>query len=390
MTVFLTEPVAQQIVQRAMNIIPHNVNVMDRAGIIIGTGFPERKHQVHAGALKVLESGRAFDIDASHATRLKGVQAGINRPIRFRREIIGVVGVTGAPEAVSQFADLVVMTAELMVENASVMSEIHWNQRQRENVVSEMIHGEAEVDDLFEIRTRKLGIDPHLPRVAIVISARTRDGRDLKVHDIEHIQQLLCHHRPENLVALVCPTQAVVLHKIDTAHQWHPDQVDDYIQKVMGKIEAYGDIEFRIAVGRYVPGLNGLAISYQTAQEALQLGLELNPEKRLYRYYDYQMDSLLLELNTSWKGREFQHIIKPLIAKDNRGTLQKTLRRYIDCHGDSGVTANSLHIHRNTLNYRLERIEQLTGRNPRHFHDLLFLHFSLRLHELKNCRKGTE
>ncbi len=102
MTAYLTEPVAQQIVQRAMNIIPHNVNVMDRAGIIIGTGFPERKHQVHAGALKVLESGQAFDIDASQATRLKGVQAGINRPIRFRREIIGVVGVTGAPEAVSQ------------------------------------------------------------------------------------------------------------------------------------------------------------------------------------------------------------------------------------------------------------------------------------------------
>lgn len=390
MSTFLTEPVAQQIVQRAMNIITHNVNVMDvmdRTGIIIGTGYPERKYQVHAGALKVIESGRAFDIDTLQATRLKGVQSGINRPIRFRREIIGVVGVTGAPEAVSQFADLVVMTAELMVENASVMSEIHWNQRQKENVVSEMIHGEAEVDDLFEVRTRKLGIDPHLPRVAMVVSARTRDGRDLKVYDIERIQQLLCYHRPENLVALVCPTQAVVLYKIDTAHKWHPDQIDDYVRKIMRKIEAYGDIDYRIAVGRYVPGLSGLAISYQSAQEALQLGLGLNPEKRLYRYFDYQMDSLLLELNTSWKGREFQQLIQPLIAKDARGTLQKTLRRYIDCHGDTGATASSLHIHRNTLNYRLEKIELLTGRNPRHFQDLLFLHFSLRLHELKNCRR---
>lgn len=191
--------------------------------------------------------------------------------------------------------------------------------------------------------------------------------------------------RPENLVTLVCPTQAVVLHKVDTAHQWHPDQVADYVQKVIRKIEAYGDIDYRIAVGRYVAGLGGLAISYQTAQEALQPGLELNPEKRLYRSYNYQMDSLLLELNTSWKGREFQHIIKPLIAKDSRGTLQKTLSRYIDCHGDPGVTANSLHIHRNKLNYRIEKIEQLTGRNPRHFNDLLFLHFSLRLHELKFC-----
>lgn len=386
MTVFLTEPVAQQIVQRAMKIIQHNVNVMDRTGIIIGTGYPERKHHVHAGALKVLESGQAFDIDTAQAALLKGVQPGINRPIRFRREIIGVVGVTGEPATVSQFADLVVMTAELMVENASVMSEIHWNQRQKENLVSELIHGEAEMDDLFEIRTQRLNIDPHLPRVAIIVSARTRDGRDLKVYDIEHIQQLLCHNQPDNLVALICPTQAVVLHKIDTVHQWHPDQIGNYVGKIMRKIAAYGDIDYRVAVGRYVPGLSGLVISYQSAQEALQLGLELNPKKRLYRYFDYQMDSFLLELNTSWKGREFQYLLQPLISRDVRGTLQKTLRCYIDCHGDTGATTERLHIHRNTLNYRLDKIAQLTGRNPRHFQDLLFLHFSLRLNELKNCR----
>ncbi|WP_230460143.1 sugar diacid recognition domain-containing protein [Sansalvadorimonas verongulae] len=381
----MTEPVAQQIVQRAMKIIPHNVNVMDRAGIIIGTGLPERKYQVHAGALKVLETGIAFDVSASQAVQLEGVQPGINRPIRFRREIIGVVGVTGNPESVSQFADLVVMTAELMVENASVISEIHWNKRQRENVVSEMIYGEAERDELFEVRTRKLGIDPDIPRVAILVSAKTREGKDLKVHDIESIQQLLSDNQPENLVALVCPTQVIVLHRVSIPHKWHPDQVDPYLVKIMKRIESFADIDYRIAVGRYVPGLNGLAISYQSAQEAFQVGAELDPNKRLYRYYDYQMDSLMLELKNSWKGKELLHLIEPLIEKDSRGVLQKTLRRYIDSRSDVGVTASSLYIHRNTLNYRLDRIRKLTGRNPRHFNDLLFLHFSLRLHELKNC-----
>ena len=382
---FLTEPVAQQIVQRAMKIIPHNVNVMDRAGIIIGTGFPERKYQIHGGALKVLETGVAFDISHAQAAQLEGVQPGINRPIRFRREIIGVVGVTGEPDTVSQFADLVVMTAELMVENASVLSEIHWNQRQRENVVSEMIHGEAERDELFDVRTRKLGIRPDIPRVAILVSAKNPEGKDVKVHDIESIQQLLQDKEPDNLVALVCPTQAVVLHRVSTPHKWHPDQVESFLQKIMKRIEGFGDIDYRIAVGRYVPGLNGLAISYQSAQEAFQVGSELDPTSRLYRYYDYQMDSLMLELKNSWKGKELLHLIEPLIAKDGRGVLQKTLRRYIDSHSDAGITARSLHIHRNTLNYRLGRIRELTGRNPRHFNDLLFLHFSLRLHELKNC-----
>ena len=382
---YLTELVAQQIVQRAMKIIPHNVNVMDRAGIIIGAGFSERKHQIHAGALRVLETGVAFDINTTQADKLKGVQPGINRPIRFRREIIGVVGVTGDPDKVSQFADLVVMTAELMIENASVLSEIHWNQRQRENVVTEMIYGEAERDELFDVRTRKLGIDPELPRVAILVSARTSEGKDLKVHDIEAIQQLLCADQPDNLVALVCPTQVVVLHRVTNPQKWHPDLVEPFLGIFMKRIESFPNVDYRLAVGGYVPGLNGLSISYQSAQEAFQVGTELHPDQRLYRYYDYQMDSLMLELRKSWKGEELMHLIAPLIERDGRGVLQKTLRRYIDSRSDTGMTAQSLHIHRNTLNYRLDRIHELTGRNPRHFNDLLFLHFSLRLYELKNC-----
>lgn len=385
MPVFLTASVAQQIVQRAMTIIDHNVNVMDRTGIIIGTGSPERMHQVHEGALKVLDSGQAYDIQPHQAARLKGVQPGINRPVRFRREIVGVVGVTGQPEAVSHYADLVVMTAELMIENASVLAEIHWNQRQRDNIVSEMIHGEAEVDELFAVRTRKLGINPHLPRVAMVVSFKTRKGKDLNVDEVEAVQQCLRQNGSEDLVALVCPTQAVVLHKINNTQPWHPDQVSNYLNRLILALESFDDLDFRIALGRYVEGLRGIPISYQSAQEALQLGNELNPGETLYRYFDYQLDSLLLDLAGGWKGRDLQHIIQPLIRADSRGTLRKTLRGFIDQHGDSGATARKLYIHRNTLSYRLDRIHQLTGRNPRHFSDLLFLHFSLRLHELQNC-----
>lgn len=109
MAVFLTESVAQRIVDRAMTIINRNVNVMDRTGIIIGSGDSQRLHHVHEGALRVLEYGQAYEIGNCHVKTLKGVQPGINLPIRFRGEIVGVVGVTGAPKEVAQFADLVVM-----------------------------------------------------------------------------------------------------------------------------------------------------------------------------------------------------------------------------------------------------------------------------------------
>ncbi|KEQ17717.1 sugar diacid recognition domain-containing protein [Endozoicomonas numazuensis] len=385
MPVYLTEPVAQRIVDRAMSIIGRNVNVMDRTGIIIGTGDSDRLHKIHEGAVRVLETGNQYDIDKTNADKLKGVQHGINRPIRFRREVVGVVGVTGTPSDVSQFADLVVMTAELMIENASVMSEIHWNQRQRENIISEMIHGEAESDDLFEVRTRKLGINPHIARVALLFSLKSEQGKDLSVEKVEHIQQLLKYNHPDDLVALICPTQIVLLHTIDDSITWHPDNILKFLKSLMLRIESLGEIQYRVALGRFIPGLRGLPLSYQSAQEAMQLGLELEPEKKLYRYFDFQLDSLLLEHVGSWKGEELRSLAKPLIDVDSRKILRKTLRTYINQHTDANATTKKLHIHRNTLTYRLDKIHQLTGRNPRRFDDLIFLHFALRLYEIQNC-----
>ena len=383
MPIFLTELVAQRIVDRSMAIINYNVNVMDRTGIILGSGDSHRLHQVHEGALKVLEHGQAYSIAHTHAQKIRGAQPGINLPIRFRGEIIGVVGISGSPEKVTQFADLVVMTAELMIENASMMSEIHWNKRQCENIIFEMIHGEAEQDDLFKIRTKRLGIDPNLPRVPIVISMKTKAGKDLSIEEIEQVHQVLEQGHPDDLIAMVCPTQAVLLHTIPATRDCHSNQMSEFIQTTINRLKAFGKIDFCIAQGAYIPGIKNIPLAYRSAQEALQLGNRLNPGKYSYCYHDYQMDSLLLELTNSWKAWELKALIQPLIQTDKNNTLTKTLRVFISQHADISATSQQLHIHRNTLSYRLERIENLTGRNPKLFNDLIFLHFSLRLHEIK-------
>ena len=50
----LTARLAQDIVVRTMQIIDCNINVMDSAGRIIGSGDPERVGEMHEGALLVL------------------------------------------------------------------------------------------------------------------------------------------------------------------------------------------------------------------------------------------------------------------------------------------------------------------------------------------------
>jgi carbohydrate diacid regulator len=114
----LDHDLAQDIVDRAMAILPCNVNVMDSQGLILGSGEPERINTRHEGAQLVLANGRVVEIDAPTAKHLKGVQPGINLPLMLDQRLIGVLGITGEPEQLRTYAELVRMTAEMLVRPA--------------------------------------------------------------------------------------------------------------------------------------------------------------------------------------------------------------------------------------------------------------------------------
>lgn len=58
--------------------------------------------------------------------------------------------------------------------------------------------------------------------------------------------------------------------------------------------------------------------------------------------------------------------------------LARTAEVYLDCAGQAGRTASELSIHRQTLYYRLSRVEQLTGLDLDDGEDRLLLHMALK------------
>lgn len=107
---------AKKIVKRAMKIIHHSVNVMDHDGVIIASGNSTRLNQRHTGAVLALRENRVVEIDQALAQKWNfEAQPGINLPIHYLGKNIGVVGISGEPTQVKQYAELVKMTAELIV-----------------------------------------------------------------------------------------------------------------------------------------------------------------------------------------------------------------------------------------------------------------------------------
>ena len=69
--------------------------------------------------------------------------------------------------------------------------------------------------------------------------------------------------------------------------------------------------------------------------------------------------------------------VRPLLSPAHR-ELARTAEVYLDCAGQAGRTAAELGIHRQTLYYRLSRVEQLTGLDLDDGEDRLLLHMALK------------
>lgn len=170
---------ARQIVQRAMKIIPYSVNVMDEHGVIIASGEPSRLRQRHEGAILALKENRIVEIDSATANQLKGVRSGINLPISFHEQLIGVVGITGEPEEVRAYAELVKMAAELVIEHMVLIEQRQWDKRYREELINQLILRENSTESLRSMAVY-LGIDLAVPRVVLIIELSQPDREALR------------------------------------------------------------------------------------------------------------------------------------------------------------------------------------------------------------------
>ncbi|WP_146064705.1 CdaR family transcriptional regulator, partial [Streptomyces sp. SM1] len=76
-------------------------------------------------------------------------------------------------------------------------------------------------------------------------------------------------------------------------------------------------------------------------------------------------------------GSSHDPAVSPLFSPAQAG-LARTAETYLDCAGQAGRTAAELGIHRQTLYYRLSRVEQLTGLDLDDGEDRLLLHMALK------------
>lgn len=360
----LDSALAQLIVDRAMAILPHNINVMAEQGMIIGTGDPQRLHTRHEGAQLVLANRRVVEIDGQAAACLRGVRPGVNLPLFHAERLIGVLGITGEPDLVRPYAELVRMAAEVLVEQRQLQVERHWQRHQLE----------AWLCQLADPRTELVPLAAEAERIGLLLSWRqqvcilelTEEGdalpRRARLMDALSRQGQLC--APLSARELIC-CRPYSVERDDRA--WL-DQADE---------RGWGIA--RLCVSDPQACIGDLREAALATRTLLAFGRACQPGQRLLRLEDHRLATLLFSQRDSWLLRRWLGPLERLLAEDADGVLRETLLAWREHDGHTQACARALGIHRNTLRYRLERIAELGGFGQVRHDQLWFLCLGLEL-----------
>jgi carbohydrate diacid regulator len=373
-TNLLAESTARQIVQRAMGIINHSVNVMDSNGVIIASGNPSRLFQRHEGAVLALTENRVVEIDAVTAAHLKGVRPGINLPFSFRSQQVGVIGISGEPTQVRAYAELVKMAAELMVEQAALLSQNQWEKRYREELANQLLQSQPASASL-EAMAAYLGLDLQLPRIVWILELQDPQPNLLRelLAELEHTQR-------EALLAITGLNEMVLLRPASLVQgEWSLKQERKQAQQLQSQLQSRFNL--RLIIGGFFSGEAGLHRSNLTARATQAMAQRLKLRHKTLFYQDYPLPSLLCDLGDDWRAQELSRPWQILGASDEKGVLRSTLRHYFSRNCDQTQTAAELHIHVNTLRYRLQRIEAITGFKINQLTDALQLYIGMLMHD---------
>ncbi len=343
----LSEKLAQKIVDKMVNVIPYNVIITDEKGIIIGSGDAERIHKFHSVAGQVLKLKKSVEI--SHESSVD-VRPGVNSPIFFEKSLVGVIGISGDPKVVKPFSELVSVTTELLINQEYALKHQKKEEQEKENYLYELSYLNEEYSEAFIERGLSLGIDVAIPNTAVVINSEKETLKNFKNRLNSFLQKgEYCFMLNPNIVVVFINSNKLSLKNLE--NYLEKDQCDN----------------IKVGVGLKE---NVISNSLNQALRALHIGKNLEKNKNIYLYKDLCFISMLTSIKEDY---DLKDIIKKLKLEGKQADLLNTLAVYVYNNGEMKITAGVLHIHRNTLNYRLEKIAEISGKDPRNLIELFEL-----------------
>jgi len=353
----------------------HLARVSDKVVILQNAGHTVLHRSIPAGSHTTELPNRLAD----DVLKKQGLEREVV-PVQIRHEVVGYLSLLDKEGNFDYLDRMVLGQAAPIValEFARERDRSEVEGRYAAEALMDVLQGNYSQAEEMIARARLLGFDLSLPQIVAVFELPSREPGD----PAGHIQQQW-QGRLRSELLRDWPTcwvsgdarRVIVLLPV-AEHDIHREREDE--QAALTRLEraqarylsgnAYNGNQPRFSggIGRVARTIAAIPQSFQQAQQALEIGSRLFGDGKIHSFAHLGIYRLLFHLYEHQELVQFyQETLGPLVDADTRNNhaLIETLENFFRYNGNLSETAREMHLHRNSLLYRLGRVEELLGRS---------------------------
>ncbi|NLC83947.1 MAG: PucR family transcriptional regulator [Ruminococcaceae bacterium] len=240
---------------------------------------------------------------------------------------------------------------------------------------------ENELPGDIPLKAREFKIPYSLTRLAYLI----RIGREEGVDSLDLIQKLFPESKSSYVLAM--DEETVVL--LTEYPKDNPEQIDLTAQSILDRLIAESLTEVHIGIGMPADTLKDAAKSYREASLALTVGGIFESESHIMRYDRLGLGRLIYQLPPTLCHMFLDEVFPKGAYEALDSETLLTIAKFFENNLNGSETSRQLFVHRNTLVYRLDKVQKITGLDLRNFDDaVLFKLASMVRQYLEKQDKG--
>lgn len=238
----------------------------------------------------------------------------------------------------------------------------------KDNFIKNLLLDNLLLVDIYN-RAKKLHIEIDIRRVVFIIE--TPQEKDTGT--VEHIRSLL-GVKSKDFITMVDEKNIIIVKELQPA-EGYPEMAKA-AEEILETLKAEGE-DVHIAYGTIVNDIKEVSKSYKEAKLALDVGKIFFDEKDIVAYSTLGIGRLIYQLPIPLCKMFIREIFEGKSPDEFDEETLMTINKFFENSLNVSETSRQLYIHRNTLVYRLDKLQKSTGLDLRVFEDAITFKIAL-------------
>jgi len=275
---------------------------------------------------------------------------------------------------------LYILVARGLSEDAYMIGKIAVNQIQslavaykerfdRNNFFQNLLLDNLLLVDIYN-RAKKLHIEAAAPRAVFLVEAKQeKDGI------VTELLKGMYSNQSGDYITAVDESNVILIKALE-AETFHDDLME-IAETIVGMMNTEAMLNVKVSFGAIVQELKDVSKSYKEAKMALEVGKIFYADKDVIAYSTLGIGRLIYQLPINLCKIFIEEIFEENVPSDLDEETLNTINKFFENNLNVSETSRQLFVHRNTLVYRIEKLQKSTGLDLRNFDDALTFKIAL-------------